>query len=78
MEVSQHLASREVSFEPRPGEEDEVSLAERISSPDQASPEQQAGRSMLADQVRHSMDGFQASLTDEREQAVWAEAVLAD
>lgn len=77
MEVSQHLASREVSFEPRPGEEDGISLSERISSPDQASPEQQAGRTMLAEQVRQGMNAFAASLTDEREQAVWAEHLAA-
>lgn len=78
MEVSQHLASREVSFEPRPGEEDGISLSERISSPDQASPEQQAGRNMLGDQVRLGMNAFAASLTDEREQAVWAEHLAAN
>ncbi|MDX2019535.1 MAG: sigma-70 family RNA polymerase sigma factor [Deltaproteobacteria bacterium] len=77
LEVSQHLASREVSFEPRPDEDDGVSLSERIASPDQASPEQQAGRNMLADQVRHSMDAFALSLTDERERAVWAEHLAA-
>lgn len=77
LEVSQHLASREVSFEPRPDEDDGVSLAERISSPEQASPEQQAGRNMLADQVRQSMDAFAVSLTDERERAVWAEHLAA-
>jgi RNA polymerase sigma-32 factor len=77
MEVSQHLASREVSFEPRPGEEDGISLSERISSPEQASPEQQAGRNMLGDQVRLGMNAFAASLTDEREQAVWAEHLAA-
>jgi RNA polymerase sigma-32 factor len=77
MEVSQHLASREVSFEPRPGEEDGISLSERISSPEQASPEQQAGRNMLGNQVRQGMNAFAASLTDEREQAVWAEHLAA-
>lgn len=77
LEVSQHLASREVSFEPRPDEEDGVSLSDRISSPEQASPEQQAGRNMLADQVRQGMDAFALSLTDERERAVWAEHLAA-
>lgn len=76
LEVSQHLASREVSFEPRPDEEG-VSLAERISSPHEASPEQQANRNLLADQVRSAMEGFAASLHDERERAVWAEHLAA-
>lgn len=76
LEVSQHLASREVSFEPRPDDEG-VSLAERISAPQEPSPEQQASRHMLADQVRAAMDAFAASLADEREQAVWAEHLAA-
>ncbi len=76
LEVSAHLASREVSFEPRP-DDDGVSLAERISSAQDESPEQQAGRSLLADQVRLAMDGFAAGLKDEREQAVWAEHLAA-
>jgi len=70
-EVSAHLASREVSFEPRP-DEDGVPLAERISA-HQASPEQQAARGELAQAVRRLMDDFESKLEDDRARAVWRE-----
>lgn len=76
LEVSQHLASREVSLEPRPDDEG-VSLAERISAPNQASPEQQTSRNLLAEGVRRAMESFAAALDDEREQAVWSEHLAA-
>ena len=71
IEVSGHLASREVSLEPRPDDEG-VSLAERISRPE-ASPEETAARSELASAVRRLMSDFDSHLTDDRERAVWRE-----
>lgn len=71
IEVSGHLASREVSLEPRPDDEG-VSLAERISRPE-ASPEEQAARSELAGAVRRLMTDFENNLTDDRERAIWRE-----
>jgi RNA polymerase sigma-32 factor len=70
-EVSQHLASREVSLEPRPDDEG-VPLAERISRLE-ASPEDQVARSELALAVRRLMDDFERTLGDERAVAIWRE-----
>ena len=70
-EVSAHLASREVSLEPRP-DEDGVPLAEKISG-HLASPEQQAARDELSQAVRRLMDDFENKLADDRERAVWRE-----
>jgi RNA polymerase sigma-32 factor len=71
IEVSSHLASREVSLEPRPDDEG-VSLAERISR-HEPSPEDQAARSELADAVRKLMTDFENRLSDDRERAIWRE-----
>ena len=71
IEVSGHLASREVSLEPRPDDEG-VSLAERISR-HEPSPEDQAARSELAEAVRRLMNDFDSHLADERERAIWRE-----
>jgi RNA polymerase sigma-32 factor len=70
-EVSAHLASREVSLDPRP-EDDGVPLAEKISG-QQASPEQQTARDELSQAVRRLMDDFESKLADDRERAVWRE-----
>jgi RNA polymerase sigma-32 factor len=71
LEVSGHLASREVSLEPRPDDEG-VSLAERISR-HEPSPEDQAARSELAEAVRRLMNSFESHLSDERERSIWRE-----
>jgi RNA polymerase sigma-32 factor len=71
IEVSGHLASREVSLEPRPDDEG-ISLSERLSG-HEPSPEQQVARTELADAVRHLMVAFERSLHDERELAIWRE-----
>ena len=70
-EVSAHLASREVSLDPRP-DDDGVPLAEKISA-QQASPEQQTARDELSQAVRRLMDDFESKLADDRERAVWRE-----
>jgi len=70
-EVSAHLASREVSLDPRPDDEG-VPLAEKISS-HLASPEQQTARSELHLAVRRLMDDFESKLADDRARAVWRE-----
>ncbi len=71
VEVSRHLASREISLEPKPDEEG-VPLAERISR-HEASPEAQAARNELALAVRRLMDEFDKGLEDPRETAIWRE-----
>jgi RNA polymerase sigma-32 factor len=71
IEVSGHLASREVSLEPRPDDEG-VSLSERISR-HEPSPEDQAARNELADAIRNLMNDFDSKLTDDRERAIWRE-----
>jgi RNA polymerase sigma-32 factor len=80
-EVRRHLESREVPFEPRPGEssggDEGYSLSERISSGDQ-SPETQAARAELASTMHELVTGFRDRLTDAREKAVWNEHLAAD
>ncbi len=71
VEVSRHLASREVSFEPRPDDEG-VSLSERLSKRE-ASPEDLAARNELAAAIRRLMKDFEDKLPDDRERAVWRE-----
>jgi RNA polymerase sigma-32 factor len=71
IEVSGHLASREVSLEPRPDDEG-VSLAERISR-HEPSPEDQAARSELSEAIRRLMTDFESRLQDDRERAIWRE-----
>jgi RNA polymerase sigma-32 factor len=75
-EVSAHLASREVSLEPRPDDEG-VPLAEKIST-HHASPEQQAAREELSLAIRHLMQDFESKLADERELAIWREHLAAE
>jgi RNA polymerase sigma-32 factor len=75
IEVAGHLASREVSLEPRP-DDDGLGISERLSGKG-ASPEDEAARSELSDAVRGLMEQFEASLTDERERAVWREHLAA-
>lgn len=70
-EVSAHLASREVSIEPRPDEEG-VSLGDRLAGSG-ASPETEAARSELASTVAELTRRFDESLTSDRERAVWRE-----
>jgi RNA polymerase sigma-32 factor len=80
-EVGQHLASREVSFEPRAGGgasgDEGYSLAERIAS-DQVSPEDRAAEAEMVGAVGQFIQGFQARLSDERELAVWREHLASD
>jgi RNA polymerase sigma-32 factor len=79
-EVRQHLESREVPFEPRPGAdgaEDTYSLAEKLAGGGR-SPEAEAARAELADAVKRFTSAFTGSLTDEREVAVWREHLAAD
>jgi RNA polymerase sigma-32 factor len=71
VEVAGHLASREISLEPRPDDEG-VPLAERISR-HEASPEEQAARSEIADAIRRLTSEFDSALSDERERAIWRE-----
>jgi RNA polymerase sigma-32 factor len=79
-EVSRHLDSREVSFEPRGAggsEEGGLPLSEKIASGD-TSPETEAAGAEIASAVRRFMTTFQKGLTDERERAVWREHLAAD
>jgi RNA polymerase sigma-32 factor len=80
-EVGQHLASREVSFEPRPGAasggEDSYPLSERIAA-DQVSPEERAAEAEMVGAVARFVGDFQSRLSDEREVAVWREHLAAE
>jgi RNA polymerase sigma-32 factor len=71
VEVAGHLASREVSLEPRPDDEG-IPLSERIAR-SEPSPEQTVARGELAAAVRRLMAEFESSLADERELAIWRE-----
>ena len=74
-QVSQHLDSREVSFEPRAGApEDSYPLSERIAA-EQDTPEERAVEAEMVGAVAQFVDGF---LTDERERAVWIEHLAAE
>jgi RNA polymerase sigma-32 factor len=80
-EVRQHLESREVPFDPRPGEstggDEGYSLSERISGGGE-SPEVEAARAELASTMQKLVAGFRDQLTDKREQAVWNEHLAAE
>jgi RNA polymerase sigma-32 factor len=75
IEVAGHLASREVSLDPRPDDEG-ISLSERLPV-HKASPEDEAARLELSESVRGLMTRFEKTLTDEREKAVWREHLAA-
>jgi RNA polymerase sigma-32 factor len=74
-EVAAHLASREVSFDPRPDDEG-LGLEERIPGAGR-SPESQAARSEMSATVARLMTEFAAGLTDERERTIWREHLAA-
>jgi RNA polymerase sigma-32 factor len=78
-EVGQHLASREVSFDPRgTSDTDEgYTLAERIPNR-QASPEDHAASAEMSESLHQVMGQFVDSLTDPRERAVWNEHLAAE
>ena len=79
-EVRRHLESREVPFDPRPGEstsDEGYALSERISGGGE-SPEVEAARAELATTMQKLVAGFRESLTDKRESAVWNEHLAAE
>jgi RNA polymerase sigma-32 factor len=80
-EVRQHLESREVPFDPRPGEsarDDEgYALSERLSGGGE-SPEVEAARAELATTMQKLVADFRDSLTEPRERAVWLEHLAAE
>src|SRR6185369_538207 len=80
-EVGQVLDSREVPFEPRPGQTgsdggDPISLSERIAA-EQATPEERAADAEMVGAMARFIAAFQRRLTDEREIAVWREHLAA-
>jgi len=82
-EVRQHLESREVPLEPRPGgsrgsEGDEgYALSEKIPI-QQASPEERAAAAEMSEALHKFTDEFLAGLTDERERVIWREHLSAE
>jgi len=79
-EVRAHLESREVPFDPRPGDaagEEGYALSERISGGGQ-SPEVEAARAELASTMQKLVAGFRDGLKDDRERAVWLEHLAAE
>jgi RNA polymerase sigma-32 factor len=79
-EVRRHLESREVPFDPRPGEsggDEGYPLSERLSGGGE-SPETEAARAELATTMHELVAAFRDRLTDKREQAVWNEHLAAE
>jgi len=79
-EVRQHLESREVPFDPRPGDptaDEGYALSERLPGGGE-SPEAEAARAELATTMRGLVAHFRDSLTDARERAVWQEHLAAE
>jgi RNA polymerase sigma-32 factor len=80
-EVRQHLESREVPFDPRPGEssggDEGYALSERLSGGGE-SPEVEAARAEMATTLQGLVAGFRDSLKDARERAVWNEHLAAE
>ena len=74
-EVAAHLASREVSFDPRPDEEG-LGLEERIPGLGR-SPESQAARSEMSSAIARLMGEFAGTLHEDRERAIWHEHLAA-
>jgi RNA polymerase sigma-32 factor len=79
-EVRAHLESREVPFDPRPGDpagDEGYALSERLSGGGQ-SPEVEAARAELASTMQKLVAGFRDGLKDDRERAVWLEHLAAE
>jgi RNA polymerase sigma-32 factor len=79
-EVRRHLESREIPFDPRPGDpagDEGYALSERISGGGE-SPEVEAARAELATTMQKLVAGFRDSLKDAREKAVWNEHLAAE
>jgi RNA polymerase sigma-32 factor len=79
-EVRAHLESREVPFDPRPGDaagDEGYALSERIAGGGQ-SPEVEAARAELASTMQKLVAGFRDGLKDDRERAVWLEHLAAE
>ena len=79
-EVRAHLESREVPFDPRPGDaggDEGYALSERLSGGGE-SPEIEAARAELASTMQKLVAGFRDGLKDDRERAVWLEHLAAE
>jgi RNA polymerase sigma-32 factor len=79
-EVRKHLESREVSLDPRgagDGDDEAFPLSERVAAPG-VSPEDEAADAERSDAVHEFITAFRASLTDDRERAVWQEHLAAE
>ena len=79
-EVRAHLESREVPFDPRPGDaggDEGYPLSERIAGGGQ-SPEVEAERAELVSTMQKLVAGFRERLKDDRERAVWLEHLAAE
>jgi RNA polymerase sigma-32 factor len=78
-EVGRHLDSREISFDPPGGGADfdeGYSLSEKIPLA-QASPEDSAATAEMSGALHAVMEDFFASLTEDRERAVWRDHLAA-
>jgi RNA polymerase sigma-32 factor len=79
-DVRQHLESREIPFDPRPGAdtgEEAYSLSERLPTGER-SPESEAAKAELAEAMHALVADFRNHLTDDRERAVWLEHLAAE
>src|SRR6185503_1911049 len=78
-EVRQHLESREIPFDPRPGEsaDDAFSPSDRLATGD-SSPEAEAAKSEMGESLARVIASFRDSVKEPREEAIWLEHLAAD
>ncbi len=78
-EVRQHLESREIPFDPRPGEspEDAFAPSERVAGGSE-SPEAEVAKLEMGAALAALVARFGASLTEPRERAIWTDHLAAE
>jgi len=76
--VDQHMRAPAMSIDSPVGDPTEGrALSDMISDDTAQGPEELAANAELGGQVRAHLDAFRAELTDEREQAIWDERLMA-
>jgi RNA polymerase sigma-32 factor len=76
--VEQHMRAPALSLHAPAGEDEEGrTLAEIVPGTDTKDPELAASRNELGEMVKHHLDDFAATLTDERERLIWQRRLIA-
>ena len=75
--VDQHMRAPALSFDAPIGDDDGRPLSDVVPHKTNDSPEVGAAKSQLGAIVKERLDEFAASLTDEREKAIWTERMVA-